>query len=64
MLFQSLADAQIIVTEMIQNLVANYCCQFYLTGSGQSQWLGVTEQMMGADGLWMGAKTSYDKQVL
>lgn len=54
--------APIVMTEMVPDVVDNYCCQFYLTKKGEMQWLGVSEQLLGMDGLWMGGKMRQSEQ--
>lgn len=58
-------SGETVINEMVVDVVFNLNCQFYLTKSGEMQWLGVTDQMLihDKDAMeWIGSKINYNNQ--
>ena len=47
-------DARFIQTEIIQNVIGDYCAQFYLDKQGHLAWIGFTEQIFNENKRWSG----------
>lgn len=51
-----------VITEVIQDINGNYCLQFYLYKTGEIHWLGVTNQIIGANFIWGGGVVNWADQ--
>lgn len=51
-----------VITEIIQDIIGNYCLQFYLFKSGEIHWLGVTTQIIGKGLVWGGGLVDWTEQ--
>lgn len=49
----------IVVSEFIKNVVQNYCAQFYLSKTGEITLIGVTSQLVTAEGNYQGGVIDY-----
>lgn len=54
--------ADTILTDMVQNIVSQYCCQVYITKSGEMQWVGATDNGFDEDGFWSGGTVNMGSQ--
>lgn len=49
----------IVVSEFVKHAVQNYCVQFYVNATGKITLIGVTQQLVGADGSYQGGVIHY-----
>ncbi|XP_032234563.2 uncharacterized protein LOC5509712 [Nematostella vectensis] len=51
-----------IVTEVIEGITGNLCVQFHLFKSGETHWIGATQQVIGEDLEWEGGIVNWNEQ--
>jgi len=51
-----------VFTELVQGIQYNTCVQFYVDREGNMEWMGVTEQRVDSEGLWLGSEIDQDRQ--
>lgn len=54
--------ADTILTEMVQDIKHHLCCHMYINRKGDVTWIAVTEKIMDADGIWIGAVMQMSRQ--